>query len=229
MDIVPGLLLCVLPAAVYFLPTIIAGTRWHVSDGAIFALNLLAGWTALGWLVALVWSLTGNTRENLRYLATGSIPAPPGRGAFVDSAPPTSAAGNRGDPRLSHWIPAAVMGAVALIWLIGWLVIQAEKAREERAAASTVPIAAQRVAAESGELKRMQALAELKSRNPGPDYQFGAQSVAVAVPSQGDDRAGAQRVGDAKHNIKKGGPKAAFAGLIDDLFSALALRSRLRS
>jgi Superinfection immunity protein len=47
MDVVGGLFLLVLVVVVYFLPTIIAGTRGHLSGGAIFAVNLLAGWTAL--------------------------------------------------------------------------------------------------------------------------------------------------------------------------------------
>jgi hypothetical protein len=67
MDAVGGVALLVVAAAVYFLPTIVAGTRGHKSDGAIFALNLLAGWTALGWLAALVWSLAGeNTARAAR-------------------------------------------------------------------------------------------------------------------------------------------------------------------
>ena len=87
MDVVAGLLLFVLLAALYFLPTIIAGTREHMAAGAIFALNLLAGWTALGWLAALVWSLNSNTRENFRYLASGERSRPTdGPGRFVDGA-----------------------------------------------------------------------------------------------------------------------------------------------
>lgn len=42
----------------YFLPTIIAGRRKHHNLGAIITLNLLLGWTLLGWLIALIWSLT---------------------------------------------------------------------------------------------------------------------------------------------------------------------------
>jgi hypothetical protein len=45
--------------AVYFLPTIVALIRRHQSSAAIFLLNLLLGWTVVGWLVAAVWSLTG--------------------------------------------------------------------------------------------------------------------------------------------------------------------------
>ncbi|MGH6803055.1 MAG: superinfection immunity protein [Methyloceanibacter sp.] len=44
--------------ALYFLPAIVAGLRGHHNSGAIFALNLLLGWTALGWIIALVWSFT---------------------------------------------------------------------------------------------------------------------------------------------------------------------------
>ena len=45
-------------AIVYFIPAIIAIARKHRSKEAIFALNLLLGWTCLGWVIALIWSLT---------------------------------------------------------------------------------------------------------------------------------------------------------------------------
>jgi Superinfection immunity protein len=41
---------------IYFLPSII-GRRKHNSS-AIFVLNLVAGWTFIGWVVALVWAVT---------------------------------------------------------------------------------------------------------------------------------------------------------------------------
>lgn len=44
--------------AIYFLPTIVALNRGHRSAGAIFFLNLLLGWTLLGWVVSFVWSFT---------------------------------------------------------------------------------------------------------------------------------------------------------------------------
>jgi hypothetical protein len=40
----------------YFLPSLIAGTRRHPHGNAIFLVNLLLGWTLLGWLAALIWS-----------------------------------------------------------------------------------------------------------------------------------------------------------------------------
>ena len=44
--------------AVYFLPAINAQTRQHRKSGSIFTLNLLLGWSVLGWVLALVWSFT---------------------------------------------------------------------------------------------------------------------------------------------------------------------------
>lgn len=41
----------------YFLPTLIASRREHRNLVAIGALNLFLGWTLIGWVVALVWSL----------------------------------------------------------------------------------------------------------------------------------------------------------------------------
>ncbi len=51
------LLLVVLIFALYFLPTLIAFLRQHKNSLAIFLLNLLLGWTVLGWVVSLVWSV----------------------------------------------------------------------------------------------------------------------------------------------------------------------------
>ena len=49
----------------YFLPALIAAGRKHHQAGAIFALDLLLGWTFLGWVGALVWALTAvKPRDN---------------------------------------------------------------------------------------------------------------------------------------------------------------------
>jgi hypothetical protein len=40
----------------YFTPTIIAVARKHPQIAAITVINVLAGWTFVGWIVALVWS-----------------------------------------------------------------------------------------------------------------------------------------------------------------------------
>lgn len=43
----------------YFLPTCIAVARKTSNKGSIFGTNLFLGWTILGWIVALVWSISG--------------------------------------------------------------------------------------------------------------------------------------------------------------------------
>ena len=42
----------------YFLPSIIAAARHHWSQGGIFAVNFLLGWTFFGWVAAFIWALT---------------------------------------------------------------------------------------------------------------------------------------------------------------------------
>ena len=49
--------LLVILAVVYFAPTIIAVRGDHKNQGAIAVLNLLLGWTFLGWVAAMVWSV----------------------------------------------------------------------------------------------------------------------------------------------------------------------------
>jgi len=47
-------------------PSLVAGARHHHNGLAIFMLNLLLGWTVIGWVVALIWACT-----------TSVPPAPP--------------------------------------------------------------------------------------------------------------------------------------------------------
>lgn len=51
-------------AVVYCVPWIVARSRRHRNTGAIIATNLLLGWTAIGWIVALIWSLTANVASS---------------------------------------------------------------------------------------------------------------------------------------------------------------------
>lgn len=44
----------------FWLPTIVAFYRKHPSKGGILALNFFLGWTFVGWVVALAWSLSDN-------------------------------------------------------------------------------------------------------------------------------------------------------------------------
>ena len=52
-----GVVLVIILVVVYFIPSYIASNKKKRNAGAIFALNLFAGWTIAGWIVALVWAL----------------------------------------------------------------------------------------------------------------------------------------------------------------------------
>jgi hypothetical protein len=66
---VPMVLLAVLAFGLYCLPTFVAYRRRHHRAGAIMFLDLILGWTVVGWMVALAWAL--------------SDPPPPPRSATV--------------------------------------------------------------------------------------------------------------------------------------------------
>ncbi len=48
---------------VYFLPFLIGNHRGMRAQGALFACNLLFGWTVLGWLFCFLWSILGQTQQ----------------------------------------------------------------------------------------------------------------------------------------------------------------------
>lgn len=50
------ILLLLLVLFVYLLPAIIAGIRNHKNAIGITLLDILLGWTVVGWIVALVWA-----------------------------------------------------------------------------------------------------------------------------------------------------------------------------
>ena len=47
-------IIIIFAAVSYFLPSIIGSSKRNA--GAIFVLNLFAGWTIVGWIVAIVWA-----------------------------------------------------------------------------------------------------------------------------------------------------------------------------
>lgn len=65
--IIYGILIGIL-VIVYFLPTYIGYCRLCPSKHAILALNLFLGWTLIGWVASLVWSL-----RNYKYSATNVL------------------------------------------------------------------------------------------------------------------------------------------------------------
>lgn len=78
------LILCVVGLLFYLTPTIIANHRRHPQVGAIAALNILLGWSQLGWVAAFVWALTNTetygavraSRATSTSMSTATIPTP---------------------------------------------------------------------------------------------------------------------------------------------------------
>ncbi|MBI3602214.1 MAG: superinfection immunity protein [Candidatus Omnitrophica bacterium] len=47
----------------YFIPTIVAKLRRHINFASILLLNLLLGWTILGWVGALIWAASHQAKK----------------------------------------------------------------------------------------------------------------------------------------------------------------------
>ena len=56
----------------YFLPTIIGRDKADVMG--IFLVNLLFGWTVIGWFIALIWACSAE-----RYIPVRAVPVSSGR------------------------------------------------------------------------------------------------------------------------------------------------------
>jgi len=61
-----------LAICVYLLPTIVASARKVRRQYAILALNVLAGWTFVGWVGALVWAIADTPGD------AAEVPSPSG-------------------------------------------------------------------------------------------------------------------------------------------------------
>ena len=53
-----GFIVFVVLLFAYFVPSLVACSRHHHNAAAVFILNLLLGWTMIGWVVALVMAAT---------------------------------------------------------------------------------------------------------------------------------------------------------------------------
>jgi hypothetical protein len=61
-DMIPGLLLILAAAVIYFLPTLVAGVRGCKAGAGIVIVNIFLGWTFIGWVVALAWAAAGERK-----------------------------------------------------------------------------------------------------------------------------------------------------------------------
>ena len=56
--IIVYLIVLLVGMVLYFVPTIVAAKRGHHNVGTIIVINVLLGWTFIGWVVALAWSVS---------------------------------------------------------------------------------------------------------------------------------------------------------------------------
>ena len=53
--------------ALYFLPVIVAHARHSASTTGIFIVNLLFGWTGIGWIACLLWAVCSTSWDTPYY------------------------------------------------------------------------------------------------------------------------------------------------------------------
>jgi hypothetical protein len=58
--------LCSLGALLYLVPWVVACRRHVYAQAGIIVLNLLLGWTVLGWVGALIWALSAETESQAK-------------------------------------------------------------------------------------------------------------------------------------------------------------------
>lgn len=58
-----SIVVVVLSALLYFVPTAVAWNRKHNNRAAIVTLNTLLGWSVIGWVGALVWAMTKDVEK----------------------------------------------------------------------------------------------------------------------------------------------------------------------
>jgi threonine/homoserine/homoserine lactone efflux protein len=65
----------IISALIYVLPSIIAILRGHSHTMAIIIINLLLGWTLIGWIVVFLWAvLSESTTEPIRAKIVEKLP-----------------------------------------------------------------------------------------------------------------------------------------------------------
>lgn len=72
--VIAGLIALAVCLPLYFLPTILGRKKRNAV--AIFAVNFLLGWSFIGWVVALVWSLSAESQPVQVLVQGASVSTP---------------------------------------------------------------------------------------------------------------------------------------------------------
>ncbi len=65
VSVISGIFWSTIFILIYNFPYLVAHYRKHVNEKALYVLNLLAGWTFIGWVVALVWAFVKLQPKNI--------------------------------------------------------------------------------------------------------------------------------------------------------------------
>ena len=109
-----SLVVIVVALALYLLPAAIASARHHRNAGPIFIVNLVFGWTLIGWVVCLAWAFSHQPQPG--HLA----PAASGQGYFYEPQAAASA-GWFGAVLRFVLIVVAILAAFILLAAMGFL------------------------------------------------------------------------------------------------------------
>lgn len=79
--------------AAYFVPTFVAAHRDHHQQTSIMLLNVLLGWTGIGWIAALIWSVSAVKRDPQPAQPAPTAPSspPPSEPRAQPTPPPPTA------------------------------------------------------------------------------------------------------------------------------------------
>jgi hypothetical protein len=56
-----NVIMLMLVLIIYMLPTLIAFGREHPRRGEIAVINIVIGWTLIGWIIVFLWAALGRT------------------------------------------------------------------------------------------------------------------------------------------------------------------------
>lgn len=54
---------CLISLAIYLIPTIIAKVKRKKNMSGIALLNIFAGWSAVGWIISLIWAVSSDREK----------------------------------------------------------------------------------------------------------------------------------------------------------------------
>lgn len=69
--------ICVACVVFYLLPSLVAYIRQHQNAVPILVINLVFGWTLVGWVGSLAWAFSSDVRESRQYIRQVIVKEPP--------------------------------------------------------------------------------------------------------------------------------------------------------